>query len=202
MQYDNCHQHDDRDDSNPRGHAEYGEGRRHADELGDQCQPIDNHQIEQGKPAPECPETVEDRLGVSALGDGTEAHGHLLDVVGDGDEDQQEPDQVVAVLGAGGRVGRDAARVVVRDHDNDAGTGEDQVKSSRFPGLPQPIVEFRKIVHIRALSLHPVRRGSIRRSAPRVRRIQGYGARRRVSKRRGLVSHRSVRAAHGVIAGQ
>jgi hypothetical protein len=59
-----------------------------------------------------CVSPVEDRLGVSALGDGAEAHGHLLDLVGDRDEDQQEPDQVVAVLRPRSGVGGHAARVV------------------------------------------------------------------------------------------
>src|SRR5256885_3920405 len=37
-------------------------------------------------------------LREATLGDRAQAYGHLLDVVGDRDEDQQEPDQVVTVL--------------------------------------------------------------------------------------------------------
>ena len=148
VQDDDRHQHDDRGDGDPRRHAEDGERRRHADELGDQRQPVDDHQIEQREPAPERPETVEDRLRVTPLGDGAEPHGHLLNVVGDRDQNEQKPDQVVAVLGAGRRVGGDAARVVVGDHDDDARSGDDQVESDRLPSLAQGIIESRKKIHV------------------------------------------------------
>ena len=88
---------------------------------------------------------------MTALGDGAEAHGHLLDVVGDGDEQQQEPDEVVAVLRAGGRVRGDPAGVVVRNHDDDARPGDNQVQADRLPRLAQGIVELREKIHIRDL---------------------------------------------------
>src|SRR5438874_8675629 len=151
VQDDNRHQQGDRDDGEPGGHAEYGEGRRHADEFGDQRQPIDNHQVQEREPAPERSETIEYGLRVATLGNGAQAYGHLLDVVGDRYEDQQEPDQVVTVLRPGSGVGCDAARIVIRHHDDDARTGENQIESNRLPGLPKEIVELREEIHAAAV---------------------------------------------------
>src|SRR4029077_10817528 len=150
VQDNDPHQHNDRDNGEPGGHAEYGEGRRHADEFGDQRQPIDNHQVQQREPAPKRSETIEDGFREATLGDGAQAYGHLLDVVGDGDEEQQEPDQVVAVLRPGSRVGRDAARIVIRHHDDDARAGENEIESNHLPGLAKDIVELRKEIHVDA----------------------------------------------------
>ena len=50
---------------------------------------------------------------------------HLLNVVSHRAEQDQEPQQMEAVLGAGGGVGRDAASAVVGDHDDDARAGDD-----------------------------------------------------------------------------
>src|ERR1700730_19343816 len=72
IQNNDCHQPDDPNDGRPGWRAEYSERGRHADELGDQRQPINNQQVEQRKPAPECPEAVEYCLRMSALGDSTQ----------------------------------------------------------------------------------------------------------------------------------
>ena len=61
---------------------------------------------------------------------------------------------MVAVLRARGRIGRDAAGVVVRDHDDQARSGDDQVESDRLPRLAQGVVEFGKKIHGFALTLH------------------------------------------------
>jgi hypothetical protein len=90
-------------------------------------------QIDEREPAPERAESVEDRLGVTALGDRAEPHRHFLHVIGDGNQNQQEPDQVEAVFRAGRRIGGNAACVVVGHHHDNAGTGKDQIELDRFP---------------------------------------------------------------------
>ena len=57
-----------------------------------------DRQVEDREPAPERAEAVEDGLGVAALGDRAQPHGHLLDVVGHGHQDDEDPEQVEAVL--------------------------------------------------------------------------------------------------------
>src|SRR5205807_3455137 len=99
-------------------------------------------------------EAIEYGLREATLGDRAQAYGHLLDVVGDRDEDQQEPDQVVTVLRPGSGVGCDAARIVIRHHDDDARTGEYQVESKRLPGLSKEIVDLGKEIHAAALASH------------------------------------------------
>ena len=126
--------------------------RGHADEFGDQRQPVDEHQIEQRKPAPERAEGVENRLGVAALGDRAQADCHLLDVVGHRNEQHQEPDQAVAVLGAGRGIGGDAAGIVVGDHDDDARAGDDQVEPDRLPDLANPVIELGEWIQLDVLN--------------------------------------------------
>src|ERR1700733_9532422 len=153
VQYDHGHQHNDRNDRDPRGNAKNGQRGRHANELGDERQPVDDHQIQQRKPAPERTEAIEDRFRVSALGDGAETHRHLLDVVGDRDQQHQDPDQVVAVLGPGRGIGRNATGIVVRNHDDQTGSGDDQVESDRFPRLAKRVIESCKEIHGSVLAL-------------------------------------------------
>ena len=97
------------------------ESRCHPDELRDQRQPIRQDQVRQGEPAPERPECIENSFRVAPLGDRAQPHGHFLDDVGHGAQDDQEPQEAVPVPGSRGRVCRYAAGVVVRDHDDHSG---------------------------------------------------------------------------------
>ena len=120
------------DDGQPRRDAEDAQRRGHADELGDQGQPVGQHQVEQRKPAPEGAEGVEDGLGVAALGDRAQPDRHLLDVVGDRAQQDQEPDQAVAVLRAGRGIGGDAAGVVVGNHHHQPGPASTRYRRTAF----------------------------------------------------------------------
>ena len=48
-------------------------------------------------------------------------------------EQDQEPDEMKAVLCSCDRVGRDAAGIVVGNHDNDAGAGDQHKKTDHLP---------------------------------------------------------------------
>ncbi len=86
----------------------------------------DEDEVGQREPAPELAEGLENGFGVSPLGDGAEADGHLLDVIRGGAQDDEEPDQAVPETGARGGVGRDPAGVIVGDHDDDPRPGDGQ----------------------------------------------------------------------------
>ena len=129
--HDAEHQQRDAQEGDPFGNPEDAHGLRHADVLGHQGQPVDQRQVEDGEPAPERAEAVEDGLGVAALGDRPQPDRHLLDVVGHGHEDDEGPEQVEAGLGAGLGIGGDAAGVVVGDHRDDAGPDHGQQDQRR-----------------------------------------------------------------------
>ncbi len=164
VQNDGSQQQDHGDHGQPARYAEDLQRRGHADELRDQGHPVDDHQVDQGKPAPERAETAENGLGMAPLGDGAQAHGHLLHVIRHGDEQDQEPDKVVTVLGAGGRIGGDAAGIVVGHHHDDARPGDDQIELDRLCPLAQAVIELGKDIH-RGKDSGPVLQGSARSGA-------------------------------------
>src|SRR5208282_822573 len=77
-------------------------------------------EVDHGKPSPEGAKALEDEFGVSAMGGGAKADGHLLDddchAERQGDEGDEEAD---AELGSGGGVGEHAGTVVLPQHDQD-----------------------------------------------------------------------------------
>ena len=161
VQDDDGHQQDHAGNRQPGRHAEYVKGGGHADEFGDERQPVHQHQVDQREPAPKRAEAVENRLGVAALGDRAQAHRHLLHVIGHRDQQQQEPDQVVAVLGARGRVGGDTAGVVVGDHHDDARSGDDQIELDRLPHFAQLVIQLGKVIHrANSIGFSPQQRGN------------------------------------------
>ncbi len=124
--------------------VEDAQSRRHADEFGDQGQPVRQDEVGQGEPAPERAESLENGLGVSPLGDGAEADGHLLDIVGRGAQDDEEPEKAVAETGAGRGVGRDPAGVIVGHHDDDPRPGYGQEDGQPLSDAAIAIEEPRK----------------------------------------------------------
>ena len=136
-------EHDDgHDDDRQNGRdVKDAEGRRHADELGDQRQPVGQDQVEEGEPSPERAECVENRLCVAALGDRAQPHRHFLDEIGHGTQDDEEPQEAIAVPGARCRVRRDAARVVVGNHDDDARARHGQEDGEPFPPSAEDIIK-------------------------------------------------------------
>ncbi len=120
--------------------AEHGARGDHPDVFGDQGEPVGDGQVGDGEPAPERAETLEDRLGVPAFCHGTQANGHFLHVIRHGDQDDEDPQQPHAVLGAGDRIGGDAAGIVVGDHDNDPGAEDGEEDEQPAP----PALELMK----------------------------------------------------------
>ena len=95
-----------------------------ADEFGDDGQEVEDEQVPDAEPAPEPAEPLVDQPGVPHPGDRAEPDHHLLVDDQHRDEQQQHPQQAVAVVLPGLRVGGHPARVVVADHHDQAGTGD------------------------------------------------------------------------------
>ena len=91
---DGEHQQRNPQERQPLGNVEERHGLHHADVFGDQGQPVDQRQVEDGEPAPKRTEGVENGLGMTTLGDGAQTHGHFLDVVGHGYENDERPKQI------------------------------------------------------------------------------------------------------------
>ena len=146
-QHDRHQQHGDEDEGDPLGNAEEPHRLRHADVLGDERQPVDQREVEDGEPAPERAEAVEDRLGVAALGDGAQPDRHLLDVVRHRHQDDERPEQVEAGLRAGLGVRGDAARVVVGHHRDDPGPEHGEQDQPAPLQAREPMNELADPVH-------------------------------------------------------
>jgi len=63
---------------------------------------------------------------VAFAGGDAEARDHLLHEVADGEEEDEDPEEVEAVLASGLHVGGDGSGVVVGFHDDEAGTEDDE----------------------------------------------------------------------------
>jgi hypothetical protein len=84
---------------------------------------------------------------VASLGDCAQPHRHFLDVIRNGAQQNEKPNEVEAILRPGYRIGSDAPRIVVGNHHNNAWTRDHQ---KQFDGLPLPLVSVikpRKNVH-------------------------------------------------------
>ena len=91
------------------------------------------------KPAPEAAEPLVDELGVADAGHRPEPYHHLLVDDQHRHEQQQHPQQGVAVVLPGLRVGGDAAGVVVADHHDQAGA-DDGKERHQPPPEAVPVV--------------------------------------------------------------
>ncbi|SLD59368.1 Uncharacterised protein [Mycobacteroides abscessus subsp. massiliense] len=90
------------------------------DKFSDKGKEVQDEQVAHREPAPATTEPLIDQPSVPDSGDRSEANHHLLVHDEDGDQQQEHPEQAVPVALTGLRVGCDAARVVVADHDDDA----------------------------------------------------------------------------------
>ena len=108
-------------DRDIRTDAEKAQPGAHADKFRDEREEISQHQVAHREKSPETPEAVEDQLGMAAMGDRTETHGHFLD-----DEPYQERkdhegnEKTDSETRARGRIGKHARRVVLAEEDEDA----------------------------------------------------------------------------------
>ena len=155
---DDKHEGGDGEEGDPGRDVEERHGLGHADVFGDESEPVDEGKVADGEPAPDGPEGVEDGLGVATLGDGAETDGHLLHVVGHGDEEDEGPEESEAGLGAGLGVGGDAARVVVGNHGDDAGAEDGEQDES-------PSSEAAETVNALADPVHSARPAGSRRGS-------------------------------------
>ena len=100
------------------------------DELGNESQEIAQSKVNHRKPAPERPKTIKDQLSMAALGNSSQAHGHLLHHnghhEGQNDKRKEEPD---AIARAGCCVGNHAGAVVFPQHDQNSRTNEQPQKT-------------------------------------------------------------------------
>ena len=87
---------------------------------------FEQEQVADGKPAPATAEAFVDQPGVPDPGDRAEPDHHLLVDDEHRDQQQQHPQQGVAVVLAGLGVGGHPAGVVVADHHDDPGTDDGQ----------------------------------------------------------------------------
>ncbi len=91
------------------------------DELSDQRDQVGEQQVAGSEPTPELSVALQDQLAISAVGDCSHAHAHLLaddrHQERDDDERQEESD---SVHGAGGGVGDHAWTVVLPQHRQDS----------------------------------------------------------------------------------
>ena len=99
---------------------------RHADahEFRADGQEIEQEDPRHRVPAPEPAESLADEACIADAGHRTETYHHLLVHDEDRDQKQESPQQRVTEVLAGLGIGRDAAGVVVADHDDDAGADD------------------------------------------------------------------------------
>ena len=130
--------HDDQrcDGQNHRGPGRYpekvadaGEAAQFGQQGPDACEQEGRH----GHPRPEAPEMMLDERRVSLSRDDAEAHREFLDHVENGDQDHLEEEEAVTPLRTALCRRHDAARVGVREHDDDtrAEHGADPLQSKR-----------------------------------------------------------------------
>jgi hypothetical protein len=117
-------EHDERGgDDQPRGlvETEVVESQRNADEFGHDGQGVQHKKIDNAERAPELAEALEDEARVADAGDRAEAQHHLLIDIKNRDQQRQSPQERRAVVLASLPVSGESARVVVSDHDDEAG---------------------------------------------------------------------------------
>src|SRR5450830_1988321 len=78
IDHDDAHEGDHTDYGYPGWYAKNTERRSHPNKLGNQRQPVNNHQINKRKPPPKRAKTSKYGLSVTALGDRAQAHRHFL----------------------------------------------------------------------------------------------------------------------------
>ena len=129
-----------------------------ADEFGDDGQEVENEQVPDAEPAPEPAEPLVDQPGVPHAGDRAEPDHHLLVDDQHRDQQQQHPQQAVAIVLPGLRVGGHPARVVVADHHDQARTGDreerHQAAAPPAPGLladPDPPQRALDVTQVRVI---------------------------------------------------
>ena len=108
-------------------------GQGDPDELGDECQRVEQEQVDDAEGAPEPAEPLQDEPGVPDPGHSAEAQHHLLVHVKDRHQQQQRPQQPGAVVLPGLPVGGERTGVVVAGHDDQPGADDRQQRLKVTP---------------------------------------------------------------------
>src|SRR5208283_147819 len=127
--------------------SEYREAGCHTDKLCHERKPVHKAQVQEREPAPERPECGKDRLCTAVLSNRAKPYGHLLDKIGDGTEQDQKPDEVIPELCPGCRIRGDTAGIVIRNHHDKTGTGQQQVYLDGLDYSPVIKIESRQKIH-------------------------------------------------------
>ncbi len=109
--------------------AHHAADARQAGKLGEQSAEAGQDQRRHRDPGPSAPEMLLDQFRMALARHRAKPHRQFLDDVKDRDEHDLQQEQAVAPLGAALRRSDDAARVRVRQHDDDAGSGDDEEPS-------------------------------------------------------------------------
>ena len=120
-------------DADRLGQAEIIERERDADELGDDGERVEQEEIDDAERAPELAEALEDEPRMPDAGHRAKPQHHLLIHVEHRDQKGERPQQRRAVILARLRVGPECARVIVADHDDQAGAEDCEQR-------PQPML--------------------------------------------------------------
>ena len=104
-----------------------------ADKFGDQRQEISQHQVAHGEEAPEFSEAVEDKFGMAAMSDRTQAHGHFLHDEADQEcEHDEGKEKADAKTRAGGGIRKHAGRVIFAEENQYSRADEQPEQAESF----------------------------------------------------------------------
>ena len=120
------HDHEGASDGDRRTDAEKSQAGAYADKFRDEREKISEYEVGHREKSPETPEAVEDQLGMAAMSDRSQAHGHFLHDVShqesQNDERYEKPDAKARAIG---RIGKHARRVVLAEENENAGPDQE-----------------------------------------------------------------------------
>ena len=124
---------------------EVGQPDADRDELGDERDQVGEGEIAGAEPAPHAAVALQHQLAIAAVGDGADAHAHLLaderHREQHRDERHEEPEPVLRAVGG---VGDHARPVVLPEHREDPGADE-QPQQIPAPAVPARVMDARAI---------------------------------------------------------
>jgi hypothetical protein len=115
-----------------RRNAEIGRARADRDEFGDEREQVADREIGPREASPRQAEAIDDQFGVSAARRDADAHDHLLDDIRQRERENDERDEEAhAERRARRGVGEHARAVVLAQHHEDAGSGQERKEPHR-----------------------------------------------------------------------
>ena len=86
---------------------------------------------------------------MSPLGHRSQPHRHLLHIIGNRNQKQQKPYQMIPIFDTRSGISCNTAGIIVGNHHHKAGAGNNKVEADSFPDFFEPVVENGKKIHIR-----------------------------------------------------